>query len=63
MQEEKSKEAGIEPETIYDILRSFPVEQINPVKWIQRPSENEFMDDVKSISDDILFARENSLCS
>ncbi|SVD37762.1 uncharacterized protein METZ01_LOCUS390616 [marine metagenome] len=63
VQEAKSKEAGIEPETIYDILRSFPVEQMNPVKWIQKPSGNEFMNDLRNIFDDILFARENSLCS
>jgi len=60
--EAKSKEAGVEPEVIYDILLSFPVKTIDEIKWIHRPPDRKiFTTDLKLIADDILFARDNSL--
>ena len=32
--EAKSKEVGADPEIIYDMLRSFPVQYLNTIKWI-----------------------------
>jgi len=60
--EAKSKEAGIEPELIHEILRSFPVSALNSIKWIKVPDETKFMTDIQVIAEDIFFGRANS-CS
>jgi len=57
----KAKEAGAEPETVYEILRSFPVKYIQAVKWVNPPDEAEFKTDVNVIADDIFYGRDNSL--
>ena len=61
--EAKSKEVGVEPETLFDILKSFPIKDIDFIKWIQKPDKEKMKSDLGIISDDILFARENSLCA
>lgn len=60
IREAKSKEAGIEPEIIYEILRSFPVSALNDIKWIQVPDKTRIMTDIERIADDIFYGRENS---
>lgn len=60
MHEAKSKEVGVEPEVIYDILLSFPVASLTEIKWIYNlPDPELFTSDIKSIADNILFARDN----
>jgi len=59
--EAKSKEMGIEPESIYDLLMSFPVKQLEYIKWIKRPKTEVFDRDIKKIADDILYGKNNSL--
>jgi len=59
--EAKSKEAGVEPEVVYDLLMSFPIKHLDDIKWIKRPEGIDFEQDVKTIANDILFGRENSL--
>jgi len=59
--EAKSKEAGIEPELIYEILRSFPADLLKTIKWINSPDEAKIMADIETIADDILYGRDNSL--
>ena len=57
----KSKEAGIEPEIIYRILKSFPVLNIEPIKWVKKPDSTTFMSELGVIADDILYGEQNSL--
>ena len=57
----KSKEAGIEPEIIYRILKSFPVSSIEPIKWVKKPDSTTFMNELGVIADDILYGEQNSL--
>ena len=59
--EAKSKEVGVEPETLYDILKSFPINDIDSIKWNQKPVKAKMESDLGIISDDILFARANPL--
>jgi predicted nucleotidyltransferase component of viral defense system len=61
--EAKSKEVGADPEIIYDMLRSFPVEYINTIKWITPPNMATFKSDLEIIANDILFGNQNSLVS
>ncbi|NQT98217.1 MAG: nucleotidyl transferase AbiEii/AbiGii toxin family protein [Candidatus Marinimicrobia bacterium] len=57
----KIKEAGVEPETVYEILRSFPVKYIQAIKWINPPAETEFEKDIHRNADDILYGRANTI--
>jgi len=54
--EAKEKETGVEPETIYKILKSFPVEQLEKIKWVIKPDYSEFKRDLDDIADRILYA-------
>jgi hypothetical protein len=59
--EAKSKEAGIEPEVVYDLLMSFPLQYLDSIKWITRPENDDFKQEIQKIAEDILFGRNNSL--
>lgn len=59
--EAKNKEVGIDPVTIYEILTSFPIEKINLIKWVEKPSINTFKEEIGQIAEDLLYGRENSL--
>ena len=59
--EAKSKEVGADPETIYDILNSFPLEYLKSIKWISRPDAEMFKHEIRTIADDILLGKDNSL--
>ena len=61
--EAKTKEAGADPEILYDILRSFPLSQLDRIKWIDRPEAVAFGNAIKIIAEDILYGRKNSLCT
>ena len=61
VKEAKSKEAGADPEIIYDMLRSFPLKYLNTIKWITQPDTDAFKHEIKIIADDILYGRNNSL--
>lgn len=57
----KAKEAGVEPETVYEILMSFPVRFINALKLINPPDESTFQKEVHQIAADIFYGRDNFL--
>ncbi len=59
--EAKSKEAGADPEIIYDMLNSFPLKYLDTIKWISQPDTNTFKHEIQTIADDILYGRNNSL--
>jgi len=61
--EAKSKEAGIDPQTIYGILHSFPMQSLDSINWINRPVTEDFISDIEIIADDILHGNDNSLVS
>ena len=61
--EAKSKEVGADPEIIYDMLRSFPVQYLNTIKWITQPDTDTFKNDLETIANDILYGKSNSLVS
>ena len=59
--EAKSKEAGANPEIIYDMLRSFPLEYLSAIKWIIPCDVDIFRHEIQTIANDILYGRDNSL--
>jgi len=59
--EAKSKEAGVEPDVIFNILKSFPAAQLKLIKWIGMPDYLKIENDLQIIAEDILYGNENSL--
>jgi hypothetical protein len=61
VEEAKTKETGIDPITIFEILKSFPTDVLQSIKWIQGIDENLFKNDLSRVAEDILKGSENSL--
>ena len=59
--EAKNKEAGVEPEVIFNILKSFPIGQLELIKWIVKPDFDTIKNDLSIIAEEILYGNENSL--
>lgn len=62
MEEAKTKEGGIDPLIIFEILRSFPEDALETIKWKVTIDTEVFIRDLNQIADDILHGRKNSLC-
>ncbi len=61
MQEAKTKEAGIDPVVLFNILRSFPENMLSEIKWIIPVQPEIFKKEVNQIADDILRGNDNTL--
>jgi len=60
--EASSKEAGLDPVVFYDLLKSFPKEELSTIKWIDpRPDEEVILGDLSVMADEIFEGQENSL--
>jgi hypothetical protein len=61
LEEAKRKEAGVEPEIVYNIMKSFPVQKFDIVRWVHKPDYGEVKNDLAKIADDLFYGRENLL--
>jgi hypothetical protein len=62
LREASSKEAGLDPVVLYDLLKSFPREELSAIKWIDpRPNEEIILGDLSIMADEIFTGQENSL--
>ena len=61
VQEAKTKEAGIDPIVMYEILTSFPVDALSSVKWNMAVDEKAFLRDLSVIANDIFTGNKNTL--
>ena len=61
LNEAKEKDAGLETLAIVEILKTFPNEKMNVIKWVARPDERLFLSDLSKIGDDIFKGGGNSL--
>ena len=61
LEEAKTKEVGVEPEIIYNIIKSFPIEKLDRVRWVQKPEYHHVKNDLEQIGEDLFYGRENSL--
>jgi predicted nucleotidyltransferase component of viral defense system len=57
----KEKEAGLDVQKLSEIIRNFPVDYIDHIKWIIKVDKNRLIDDLSTISSDILMGNKNSL--
>ena len=62
IQEAKTKEAGIDPIVIYEILMSFPPDVLSSIKWNIKVDEKIFVNDLFIIANDIFNGNDNTLC-
>ncbi len=63
IREAKTKEAGVDPVVIFEILKSFPSNVLSSVKWDMKVDEKSFISDLSTIADDIFKGNENTLNS
>lgn len=61
IQEAKTKEASVDPVVLYDILRSFPEEELTSIKWITPVDFGIFKKELDQIAKDILLGSHNTL--
>jgi len=59
--EAKTKEVGVDPIAIFEILKSFPSDVLSSIKWNIQVDEKAFISDLSIIADDIFYGNENSL--
>lgn len=55
------KEAALNPIEVYNILKSFPIENLSLIKWVIQPDYEEIMLDINVIAEDLLYGKDNSL--
>lgn len=60
--EAKTKDAGLDPVMIYELIRSVPAELLDVVKWVSRVEANKFLRDIEILADDLFYGHDNSLC-
>lgn len=61
IQEAKTKEAGVDPVAIFEIIKSFPPDVLSSIKWDVRVDEKTFISDLSTIADAIFYGNENTL--
>lgn len=57
----KDKEIGIDPIIISEIIDTFPADRLNYIKWIGTPDKTRIMEELKTIVEEILQSKDNSL--
>jgi hypothetical protein len=61
IEEAKTKETGVDPIAVYEILRSFPAETLSTIKWCALVDEALFVKDISVIAENILHGADNEL--
>ena len=59
--EAKTKEGGIDPVVLFEILKSFPADALSTIKWITSVNSETFITELHYIADDILRGNPNTL--
>jgi len=61
--EAKTKEVGVDPVAIFEIIKSFPPDVLSSIKWDMNVDEKTFISDLSTIADAIFYGNENTLYS
>jgi hypothetical protein len=61
MEAARQKDVGIDATVIASIIRDMPLNELEKVKWVQRPDKDAVKADLIQIADDILRGADNSL--
>ncbi|KPA14877.1 protein containing DUF1814 [Candidatus Magnetomorum sp. HK-1] len=57
----KEKEAGLDVQKVSEIIKNFPVDYIDQIKWSKSIDKKKFINDLSIIAYDLLMGRQNSL--
>ena len=57
------KDAGLDLATISKIISSVPESEFDKVNWTVNPGWEQFQKDIRTIAEDMVFVRENTLCN
>ena len=60
-EEAKTKEGGIDPVVLFEILKSFPIDALTTIKWVIPVNHDDFIRDLHHIAEDIFRGRQNTL--
>lgn len=64
IREASSKEAGLDPIILHDLLKSFPREGLSSIKWINpKPDEDLIMADLSVMADEMFEGKKNTLAA
>jgi len=64
IREASSKEAGLDPVVLYDLLKTFPREALSSIKWIgPQPEEDLLIGDLNVMADEMFEGKENTLAT
>ena len=58
----KEKEHGVDPIICADIIRTFPYDKLEQIKWERKFDSSEIINDLNIISKEILTGSDNSIC-
>ena len=58
----KDKELGVEPIISADIIRTFPQDRLEQIKWKKKFNFSEIINDLNIISKEMITGSDNSLC-
>ncbi|MBC8390971.1 MAG: nucleotidyl transferase AbiEii/AbiGii toxin family protein [Deltaproteobacteria bacterium] len=59
----KEKEMGLDVLKISEIIKTFPIDYIDKIKWSMPVDKKRFLDEVSVISEDLFWSRKNTLPS
>jgi len=59
VEEARSKEAGLDPVVLYDLMRSFPREMLSTIRWAVEVNPDTFLKDLQRLAEDLFFMRDN----
>lgn len=60
VEEARTKEAGLDPVVLYDLMRSFPREMLSTIRWAVEIDPDAFLNDLHRLAEDLFFMRNNS---
>ena len=64
VREASSKEAGLDPVILYDLVKSFPDEGLSGIKWTdQGPEQDTILKDLSVMAEEIFEGQDNSLAA
>jgi predicted nucleotidyltransferase component of viral defense system len=59
IEEAKTKEAGLDPVVLYDLIRSFPPEMLPTIRWAVEVNTEAFLKDLHRLAEDLFLMRIN----
>jgi len=60
VEEGRTKEAGLDPVVLYDLMRSFPLDMLPTIRWAVEVDPDGFLKDLHRLAEDLFFMRDNS---